>query len=135
MAVQRKREGGEIVNTIIVTGRLTRDPDLKYTPNNTAVVNFTIASDRMQNGEKTADFLPVSVFGKTAENVAKYMKKGSLVGVEGRMQSSSYTTKNGEKRTGYSIVAYRVEFLQSKNNNEVEDEFSGFSPTDEDIPF
>ncbi len=127
------------INTIAITGRLARDPELRYTPaEGVAVVNFTLAVDRPftnQQGEKEADFIRVVAWRKQAENVATYLKKGSPAGVEGRLQIRSYDDKEGIKRQVAEIIARSVQFLGSKqeNNgaNNGPDEYVG----DEDVPF
>ena len=101
------------MNSVVLVGRLTKDPELRYIPESQkAVATFTIAVDRPFSKEKVADFLRIVVYGKPAENCANYLKKGSQVGVQGRIQTGSYETKTGEKRYTTDIVADRVEFLQ-----------------------
>ena len=91
------------MNRIVLVGRLTRDPELRYTSGtNTAVCNFTIAVDRPfnpNNSERGADFIPIVVWNKQAENVKNYLTKGSQVAVEGRLQVRNYDDQNGQKRT------------------------------------
>ena len=90
------------MNRVVLIGRLTKDPELRYTTgNNAAVCNFTVAVDRSfqgQNGEREADFIPVVVWNKQAENVKNYLTKGSQVAVEGRIQVRNYDDQNGQKR-------------------------------------
>lgn len=101
------------MNSVVLIGRLTRDPEIKYiSDNQTAVANFTVAIDRPMAKEKTADFIRIVVFGKQAENCEKYLAKGRLVGIQGRIQTSSYKTKDGETRYTTDVVAERVEFLE-----------------------
>lgn len=96
------------MNICTFIGRLTKDPEIRYTKENMAVCSFTIAVDRY-NG--TADFFPVKTWGKTAENCAKYLAKGRLVAVNGSMQNDSWE-KDGEKHTFNYLNAQRVEFLE-----------------------
>ena len=109
------------MNRVVLIGRLTRDPELRYTSgNNTAVCNFTIAVDRGftgQSGEREADFIPVVVWNKQAENVKNYLTKGSQVAVEGRIQVRNYDDQNGQKRYVTEVIANSVEFLGTKNSN------------------
>ena len=85
-----------MLNRVVLIGRLTRDPELRYTPNGIAVASFTLAVNRPwlnQQGEREADFIPIVVWRKQAENCANYINKGSLVAVDGRMQVRTYETK------------------------------------------
>ena len=107
------------MNRLILIGRLTADPDLRYTPNGAAVCSFRIAVDRPftgQNGEREADFINIVVWNKSAENTAKYMSKGRQIAVEGRLQIRSYDGNDGQRRWVTEVVADRVEFLGSGNN-------------------
>ncbi|TCL74210.1 single-strand binding protein [Hydrogenispora ethanolica] len=102
------------MNHIALIGRLTRDPELRYTPNGVAVSNFDLAVDRPvpnQQGERETDFIRIIAWNKLAENVANYVKKGRLVGVEGRLQIRSYETQDGQKRRVAEVVASQVQFL------------------------
>lgn len=108
-----------MINRFVGVGRLTRDPDLRYTPNGVAVVNFGIAMNRPfknQNGENEADFLNVVAWRKQAENVAQYLKKGSLVGIDGRLQSREYE-KDGRRVFVVEIQAESVQFLEPRGNS------------------
>ena len=101
------------MNSVALIGRLTRDPELRYIPQSQmAVANFTLAVDRPMAKEKTADFIRIVVFGKSAENCERYLKKGRLVGVQGRIQTGSYKNQSGETRYTTDIYADRVEFLE-----------------------
>ena len=106
------------MNKAILIGRLTRDPELRYTSSNRAVCQFTIAIDRPftsnATGQREADFINVVVWDKTAENVGKYMSKGRLIAVEGRIQTRNYE-KEGKKVYVTEVVATNVQFLESKN--------------------
>lgn len=111
------------MNHITLIGRLTKDPELKYTPSGTAVCNFTLAVNRRfasQSGEKEADFIPVVVWNKAAENCAKYLSKGRQIAVEGRLQIRSFDGNDGQRRWTTEVVAENVEFLgsgQSQNSS------------------
>lgn len=103
------------LNYIILIGNLTRDPELRYTPDGTPVVSFTIAVNRPfinQKGERETDFVPIVVWRKRAERCSEYLMKGSQVAVEGRLQIRSYEDKDGIKRKRAEVIAWRVEFLQ-----------------------
>jgi len=107
------------MNKVTLIGRLTKDPELKFTPGTgTAVANFTIAVDRRvpnKDGQREADFISVVVWGKIAENTANYMSKGKLIAVSGRIQARSYDAKDGTKRYVTEVVAEEVQFLDKMN--------------------
>lgn len=105
------------MNSVILIGRLTKDPDIRYTQNGMAIARFNIAIDRppKQDGTKETDFPSILAFGKTAENCEKYLSKGSKVAVEGRIQTGSYTNKDGNKVYTTDVAVARVEFLDSRN--------------------
>lgn len=109
-----------MINSVSLTGRLTRDPELRYTQNNKAYVNFTIAVDRGkdQNGERQADFIQCSAWNKTAEVIGKYLHKGSLIGVEGRIQTRNYENQQGQKVYVTEVLIGRLTFLESKQQNQ-----------------
>ena len=120
------------MNSVELIGRLTRDPEVRYTASQTAVVHFTLAIDRpVRDGEKQADFPRVIVFGKQAENCEKYLKKGRLVGVQGRIQTGSYQNKDGDTVFTTDVVASRVEFLEWGEQKKQEQ----FEPVQEEVPF
>ncbi len=105
------------MNKVELVGRLTAKPELRYTSSNMAYARFSIAINRTYanaQGERGTDFINVVVWGKQAENVANYLDKGRLVGVEGSIQTGSYTDKDGNKRTSFDVRADRVEFLSSR---------------------
>ncbi|MBF8982305.1 single-stranded DNA-binding protein [Lutibacter sp. B2] len=107
------------MNQVTLIGRLTKDPELRFTAGSgKAVATFTIAVNRLFSKEKKADFFRVVVFGKSAENCANYTSKGSQVAVQGRIENNNYETQNGEKRYTTDIVADRVEFLSKGNRND-----------------
>ena len=121
------------MNSVVLIGRLTKDTESRMTQSEKQTTTFTIAIDRPYAKEKTADFLRVVTFGKTAENCAKYISKGSLVGVQGRIQTGSYETTSGEKRYTTEIIADRVEFLESKKDKQSKDEIpEGFQALEDD---
>jgi single-strand DNA-binding protein len=102
------------MNSVALIGRLTRDPEIRYTGDQMAIATFSIAIDRppRRDGTRETDFPRITVFGRQAENCEKYLKKGRMVGVTGRIQTGSYTNKNGDKVYTTDIVADRVEFLE-----------------------
>jgi len=131
-----------MLNRIILIGRLTKDPELRYTPNGVAVGSFTLAVNRSrpnQQGEREADFIPVVVWQKQAENCANYIGKGSLVAVEGRLQVRTYDATDGQRKWVTEVVAEKVRFLEKKGNGSASDNTSSFGNevdfTDDDIPF
>ena len=108
------------MNKVVLIGRLTRDPELRYTGSNTAVATFSLAVNRNftnQQGEREADFINIVVWRKQAENVKNYLSQGSQVAIEGRIQTRSYDDQNGQKRYVTEVVADNVEFLGSKNSS------------------
>lgn len=108
------------MNSVSLIGRLTRDPDVRYgAASQTAIARFSIAIDRMpdRNGEKKTDFPNIVCFGKTAELVEKYVGKGRLVGIQGRLQTGSYQDKDGKTIYTTEVVADRVEFLDRGDRN------------------
>lgn len=124
------------MNHVVLIGRLTKDPELRYTANTQmAVATFTLAINRphKQDGKKEADFPQITVFGSKAENCEKYLEKGRLVGIQGRIQTGSYKDKDGRTVYTTGIIADHVEFLEWGEKKE--DAPSGFSQLDEDIPF
>lgn len=137
------------MNSVVLIGRLTKDPEIRYMPDNQkAVATFSIAVDRPFAKEKTADFFNIVVFGKPAENCGNFLVKGRLVGIQGRIQNDSYTTQSGEKKYKTDIVADRVEFLEwgdkaqksgsgseaPKGNSQIPEGFQALDDDDE-IPF
>lgn len=100
------------MNNVSLIGRLTRDPELRYTANNFPVCTFSIAIDRMGKEEKKTNFIPIKALGKTAENCGKYLAKGRLVGVHGSIETDSYTDKDGNRRNTWNVLASGVEFLE-----------------------
>ena len=110
-----------MINRIVLVGRLTRDPELRYTPSGVAVTTFTLAVNRTftnPNGEREADFINCVAWRKTAENVASYLKKGSLVGIDGRIQTRNYEGQDGKRVYVTEVVADTVQFLESKKKDD-----------------
>ncbi len=102
------------MNKIFLIGRLTKDPELRYTPSGAAVCSFTLAVDRRftnQSGEREADFINIVVWNKAAENCAKYLSKGRQAAVEGRLQIRSFDGNDGQRKWVTEVIADNVEFL------------------------
>jgi single-strand DNA-binding protein len=109
-----------MINRVVLVGRLTKDPELRYTPSGVANATFTLAVNRPfsnQQGEREADFLNIVIWRKQAENVANFLKKGSMAGVDGRVQSRSYEGSDGKRVYVTEIVAESVQFLEPKGQN------------------
>lgn len=135
------------MNNVSIIGRLTKDIELRYTPQQTAVAQFSIAINRGKdkNGDdKGADFPRIIVFGRMAENCERYLKKGRLVGIQGRIQTGSYKNKNGDTVYTTEVVANNVEFLdwgddnkKSERQEKQEDVPEGFAALEDEecIPF
>ena len=123
------------MNSVVLIGRLTRDPEVRYTAGTQmAVCTFTVAIDRpvRAGGEKQTDFPRVTVFGKQAENCERFLAKGRLVGVQGRLQTGSYTNKDGQRVYTTDVVVESVEFAKSKSAASGSD--GGFTPADRPSP-
>lgn len=142
------------MNKVILLGRLTRDPEVRYTQTGKVVCQFTLAVDRPfsnQEGQREADFIPVVIWGKTAETCGNSLTKGQRALVEGRMQVRNYDGKDGVKRYVTEVVADRFEFIERKADamamrggapaNTMEqprggmESFGSAVPFDEEIPF
>lgn len=136
------------MNNVVMIGRLTRDPELRFTAGSgKAVATFSIAVDRPFSKNKEADFFRVVVWGKSGENCANYLAKGRLVAVQGRLQNNNYETNTGEKRYSTEIIADRVEFLEwgnKRENNDFNPQVPDFNDgadgfqaieDDDDVPF
>lgn len=144
------------MNSLVLIGRLTRDPELKHTTSGMAMTKFTLAVDKelskekkeeaISQGKPTADFIPIATFGKQAENCASYLTKGSQCAVHGRISTGSYIAQDGEKRYTTNVLADRVEFVgsskgqphQGKPDAGYFDDIpeDNFQPVDEeDVPF
>lgn len=123
------------LNHVVLIGRLCQDVEVRYTSTGKAVGNFTLAVDRSfkkQDGTRDTDFLRIVVWDKVAEVCSEYIGKGSLIAVTGRIESRSYETKDGQKRTAVEIVASEIRFLDRKKDRVEEDEFD---PNIDDPPF
>ncbi|UOQ83785.1 single-stranded DNA-binding protein [Gracilibacillus salinarum] len=109
-----------MLNRVVLVGRLTKDPDLRYTPNGVAVANFTVACNRPfsnQQGQREADFINCVTWRRQAENLANYMGKGSLVGVDGRIQTRSFDNQEGQRVFMTEVVADSIQFLETRNGS------------------
>lgn len=143
-----------MINNVVLVGRLTRDPELKMTSSNTPFVNFTLAVNRNftnQAGEREADFVNCTIWNRAAENLAKYMRQGSLVGVEGRIQTRNYENDQGQRVYITEVVVNSLQYLETRRENdrpnvsqtqtqtnEKQDEYYETSKdlvTEEDLPF
>lgn len=135
-----------MINRTVLTGRLTRDPELKSTSSGISVTQFTLAVNRQytnQDGSRSADFISCVAWRKTAENINKFFKKGSLIGIDGRLQSRSYDDKNGYKVYVTEVVVDNFSFLTSKNDKQrgsqaAQDPFAAgdeVTISEDDIPF
>ena len=118
------------MNHVSLVGRLTRNPEFKTLPSGNSVATFTLAINRNfknKDGEYETDFISISVFGKQAENVSGYVFKGSLIGVEGRIQTRSYDAQDGSKRYVTEVIADHVEYMERKKeeNNPLENKGEG----------
>lgn len=133
------------MNTVQLTGRLTKDPDVRYTPQGTGVARFSIAINRGKDKDGKdlgVDYPTIVCFGKTAEIVEKYVKKGMMVGITGKLTTSSYE-KDGKKFYSTDVTASRVEFMESKKETPEdhkkietpEDVYSFARLSEDDIPF
>jgi single-strand DNA-binding protein len=138
------------MNSVNLVGRLTRDPEVRYTDGGSSVAKFTIACDRRfkkQGDTQTADFISCVAFGKTAEFVEKHFKQGMKLGADGRIQTGSYTNKDGQKVYTTDVVVENVEFVESKaaGGGQTQESESGWTPSngfmnipdgiDEELPF
>lgn len=141
-------------NVVILTGRLTADPELKTTNSGISVTSFSIAVNRRYKAgeESQADFINIVAWRQSAEFVAKYFKKGNLIGIEGSIQTRKYTDKNGNNRVAFEVVANNVQFVESKGASSQNSDQGGGQPasfsnagandfaelgdiSDEDLPF
>ena len=110
-----------MINSVVLVGRLTRDPELRYTPSGAAVANFTVAIDRRftnQQGQREADFINCVMWRKAAENFANFTHKGSLVGIQGRIQTRSYENQQGQRVYVTEVLAEDFSLLESKAESE-----------------
>ena len=146
------------MNRVVLVGRLTKDPELRRTQSGLSVASFTVALDNRlkgPNGERTTSFIPCSVFGKSAENVSRFTKKGSLVGIDGFLNQRTYDSRDNRKVSVVEVICDSVQFLESKrtedtfaqptsnyveqvkqNTFEVEENnISGIDIVEDDLPF
>lgn len=136
------------MNSVVLIGRLTREPELRFVPTTgMAVTSFTLAVDKdlfgdkkqeaINQGKPTADFIYLTVFGKIAENCANYLHKGIKCSIQGRIATNNYVDRNGEKQYKTGVTADRVEFLDNKKSDaDYNFENDIFTPVDdEEIPF
>ncbi|MDD4532604.1 MAG: single-stranded DNA-binding protein [Bacilli bacterium] len=145
-----------MINRVVLVGRLVRDPELKKTNSGSSVVSFTLAVDSYQKnrGERTANFFPCTAWNATAENIAKFLTKGSLVGVDGHLNQRSYQNRDGRNTNVVEVIADSVQFLERKgesnnssssynapNNKDIDSDESGddtdlgIDATDDQLPF
>lgn len=145
-----------MINNVTLVGRLTKDVELKYTPANQAVVQFVLAVNRTfknANGERETDFINVVIWRQSAENFAKWAKKGALIGITGRIQTRNYENAQGQRVYMTEVIAENFQMLESRNQQQGQkqaqqqatqqqakqpDPFSGGTPmnlNDDDLPF
>lgn len=140
-----------MINRVVIVGRLVRDPELRKTASEKSVVAFTVALDNLArvNGEKTTSFIPCTAWNNTAENVAKFMRKGSLIGVDGHLNQRSYTANDGRKVSVVEVIADSVQFLEKKSGDNTgvsaeprtqtrssdDEPVEGIDASDDDLPF
>ncbi len=138
-------------NLVVLTGRLTADPELKTTANGIPVTTFSIAVDRRYRSgeERQTDFINIVAWRQSAEFITKYFKKGNMIGIEGSIQTRRYQDKNGNNRTAFEVVASNVQFVESKrdsassgtpeaasfSNADVNDFADLGDASDDDLPF
>lgn len=147
-----------MLNTVILMGRLTADPELRTTNTNLSVLSFSVAVDRSyqsQGQERQTDFINCVAWRQNADFISKYFRKGQMIAIEGAIQTRSYEDKSGNKRTAFEVIVNRASFCGSKNEtgaapadryptpaaapasfqNNVADEFSGVDAAEDDLPF
>nr|DAT02581.1 MAG TPA: Single strand binding protein [Caudoviricetes sp.] len=130
-----------MINNVVLTGRVTKDIELKVTPTGKSVCSFSLAVNRkfVQDGERQADFINCQLWGKSAETLEKYGKKGMLIGVEGRLQTRNYTNQQGQTVYVTEVVAESFTFLEKKQSNDQPqfndfENYGGFEVNDDDLP-
>ena len=126
----------------MLTGRVTKDIELKVTQTGKSVCSFSLAVERkfVQNGEKVTDFINCQLWGKSSETLEKYGKKGMLIGIEGRLQTRKYTNQQGQTVYVTEVVADSFSFLEKKQSNDQQqfndfENYGGFEVNDDDLPF
>ncbi|RHW38725.1 single-stranded DNA-binding protein [Lysinibacillus yapensis] len=109
-----------MINRVVLVGRLTKDPELRYTPSGTANVKFTLAVNRRvkKEGQPEADFISCVAWTKTAENLANFQKKGNLIGVDGHIQTGSFEAQDGKRVYTTDVVADSIQFLERNNSQQ-----------------
>lgn len=125
-----------MINNVTLTGRITKDLEKRQTNKGTSVVNFSLAVDRRRknaNGDREADFISIQAWGLTADLLSKYCSKGSLIGVEGRIQTRNYENNQGQRVYVTEVVAENVTFLSKKSNGYQNDNYQ--QPFDDAMPF
>ena len=137
--------GCVMLNRIVLIGRLTKDPELRYTQSGKAVCTFTLAVDRpylANNGNREADFINIVVWNTTAENCAQYLAKGKLAAVDGRLQIRSYDGQDGQRRYVTEVIADNVQFLSPKSEAQQSGQqeawigdSGGYASPADDLPF
>lgn len=128
------------MNKVILMGRLTKDPELRYTNDKKAIARFSLAVDRKFSKDKETDFFNCTAFGKQGEFAEKYLKKGTKIALTGRIQNDNYTDKNGNKVNATQIITEEIEFAESKKTDEApkqkESEFMDIPDgIESDLPF
>ena len=121
-----------MINNVVLVGRMTKEAELRYTPSNIAVATFTLAVNRDfkgENGEREADFINVVLWRQAAENLANWTKKGSLVGVTGRIQTRNYDNQQGQRVYVTEVVADRFQILESKGDNQGQGQSQNAAPS------
>ena len=131
-----------MINNVVLAGRVTKDIELKVTPTGKSVCSFNLAVERkfVQNGEKITDFINCQLWGKSAETLEKYVKKGMMIGIEGRIQTRKYTNQHGQTVYVTEVVADSFSFLEKKQSNDQQqfndfENYGGFEVNDDDLPF
>lgn len=125
------------MNKVILMGRLTKDPEIRYTQNNTPVCSFTLAVDRRFSKDKQADFISCQAWQKTAEFISKYFQKGSMIAVVGRIQTRTWEDNEGKKRYVTEVIVDEAYFTGSKSKTETDKATDTWPPDyeDDDLPF
>ena len=131
-----------MINNVVLVGRVTKDIELKVTPTGKSVCSFSLAVNRkfVQDGERQADFINCQLWGKSAETLEKYGKKGMLIGVEGRLQTRNYINQQGQTVYVTEVVVESFTFLEKKQSNDQPqfndfETYGGFEVNDDDLPF
>ena len=136
-----------MLNNVVLVGRMTKDPELRYTPNNQAVATFSLAVNRNfkgQNGEREADFINCVIWRQQAENLANWVKKGALIGITGRIQTRSYENQQGQRVYVTEVVAENFQVLEKRDNTANQNSMTEQMPpnfanpmdiTDDKLPF